>query len=101
MLACGKEVILTNCSAHTEYASKLNSRLIEVDNLEDAYDGIWFSGQGQWAAFEEPQLDQLVEHLRAVHKKKQAGQLQCNNNGVATARSLTWDRTAQEIMSCF
>ncbi|MGH7138897.1 MAG: glycosyltransferase, partial [Pirellulales bacterium] len=46
MMSCGRQVIATNYSAHTEYCDSSNALLVQVDQLEDAYDERWFSGQG-------------------------------------------------------
>ena len=48
-MALNKPVILTNYSAHTQYSTKDNSYLVDVDSTEAANDGIWFKGQGNWA----------------------------------------------------
>jgi glycosyltransferase involved in cell wall biosynthesis len=102
MLSTGRPVIATNYSAHTQYLTPENARLIEIDELEDAADPRWVPvyserGRGQWARLGPRQLEQLVEHLRAVHTERQAGTLTQNESGLATARSLTWARTAEAI----
>lgn len=99
MLAMGKHCICTNYSAHTEFATEENCRLISIDSLEDAYDGKWFFGHGQWAAFGPSQMEQLVEHLRDVHKRKQEGSLGVNQAGIDTMNRFTWANTVQEILS--
>ena len=93
MMAMGKQVILTNYSAHTEFATDKNSKLIEVNEREDAYDGIWFHGQGEWASIGDSQISQLIEHMRDC--KKEEGK---NENGVSTANEFTWDNCAAKIM---
>lgn len=98
MMACGKNVIATDYSAHTEYAHDGNSVLIKVDELEEARDDKFFHGTGEWAKFGPNQFDQLVEYMRAVHKAKQEGRLVPNYNGVATADSLSWKNTADRIL---
>lgn len=107
MLAMGKHVIATNYAAHTEFCSADNAHLITVDRLEDAHDGIWFDatdkewhGQpGQWAYLGEPQMEQLVEHLRTIHRLKQSGQLRINDAGIRTFRHFTWANTVRAIIS--
>jgi hypothetical protein len=99
MLAMGKHVITTNYSAHTEFCHGTNSRLIQIDGLEDAFDGIWFKGQGQWAEMGERQVEQLVSHMREVHALKQSGHLLPNFGGVETMKHLTWEKTAAEIVA--
>lgn len=108
MLAMGKHVILTDFSAHTEYATAANSLLIGVDDLEVAYDGHWFLADdrtwaggepGRWAHMGPAQVDQLVAHLRHVHHLKQSRRLGPNLAGVETMAALTWDRTAADITS--
>jgi len=100
MLACGKHLITTNYSGHTEFCNDKNSLLIQINELETAYDGIWFHGEhGQWASFGVPQFDQLVSHMRAVHVKNQSGQLDINQAGLDTAKLFTWSNTASTIVS--
>lgn len=97
MMAMGKNVIATNYSAPTEYLTPLNARLIEIDRLVEAGDGKWFYGQGQWADFGDAQVEQLVEHLRAVHRLKQSGDLRPNVAGHETMAEFVWESTARHI----
>lgn len=106
MLAMGRKVILTDYSAHTQFATGENSLLIEVKDLEEAHDGHWFRADdpvwegrpGKWAKLGEAQVDQLVEHMRSVHRKKQAGELKFNRAGVDSMAPFTWERTARDIL---
>jgi glycosyltransferase involved in cell wall biosynthesis len=102
MLATGREVIATDYSAHTQYLSDDNARLIEIDELEEARDPRWSPvyserGAGRWARLGPDQVDQLVEHLRGVHTDRCAGRLGRNDAGVATAEALTWAATAAAV----
>lgn len=107
MLAMGKHVILTDYSAHTEYADETVAHLIKVDRQEDAHDGYWFRADdsawegepGRWAHLGEAQVDQLVEHMRWVHRRKQAGGLGANTAGAERMRHFTWENTAAEILA--
>ena len=47
MMSCGKHVICTNYSGHTEFTDKDCASLIEIDKLESAYDAKWFFNQGK------------------------------------------------------
>ena len=98
MLACGKQVIATNYSGHTEFLNEENSLLVEVSELEDAQDGIWFKGQGQWAKIGDEQIDQIAEHMKSVHKLKQSDELNINQAGIDTSKEFSWDATVQKIM---
>ena len=44
LMSCGKHIITTNYSAHTEFCNKENALLVDIDELETAYDGKWFLG---------------------------------------------------------
>jgi hypothetical protein len=104
-LSMGKHLITTDYASHTEYATKENSFLVEVDELEVGHDGQWFNADdpvwegnsGQWAKLGDAQMDQLVEHLRTVHKKKQSGELLLNRAGIETAERLAWEACAQSV----
>lgn len=98
MMSCGKHVIATDYSGHTEFCNEENCKLIEVTDLEDAKDGKWFHGQGQWANIGEPQIDQLVEHMRAVHELKKSDSLNVNQVGIDTAKKFSWSNTAKAIV---
>tara|TARA_R100001509_G_scaffold165339_1_gene146488 strand:- start:510 stop:1565 length:1056 start_codon:yes stop_codon:yes gene_type:complete len=94
MMSMGKQVILTNYSAHTEFATNQNSELIEIDETELAYDGIWFHGQGKWATIAEPQVNQLVESMKKCYEKKR----KINENGISTSDKFSWSYSAKQIM---
>ena len=99
MLACGKHVITTNYSAHTEFCDDNNARLIEVKNLETAIDGVFFDGKkGMWAELAEQQKDATIEHMRSIHELKQNGELGINNSGIETANKFTWKNTVDKLL---
>lgn len=98
VLACGKQVITTNYSAHTEFCNKDNANLIEIDSLELAHDGVWFHGQGLWAQITEKQTEQIIECMRHIHKLKQSAGFLKNDKGVETARHFTWENSAKTII---
>jgi glycosyltransferase involved in cell wall biosynthesis len=99
MMSCGRQIIITNCSAHTEYCNSSNALLIEMDQLEDAYDERWFFGQGAWAAFGEQQLEQTIAHMRQVYQQKQTGRPMLNAAGIETAQKFSWDNTIQRLLA--
>ena len=110
MMACGKDVITTNYSAHTEFCNEKNSFLIDIDSLEPAYDGVFFTGNhGQWASFNDSSKSQLVEHMRNVHGVKQQYTnghdihfrelTSPNHAGIETANKFTWENSAKELLN--
>lgn len=99
MMACGKRVIATNYSAHTEFCSPVNSMLVNIDNLETAFDGVFFDGKkGFWAELAQDQNDAIIEYMREVHSLKQSGQLGVNHNGIDTALKFSWKNTVDKLM---
>jgi glycosyltransferase involved in cell wall biosynthesis len=96
MMSMGKQVITTDYSAHTEFCHSGNAHLVEIDELEPAYDGVFFGDDtvGSWAKLGDDQQDCLVEHMRAVHANKTAG----NSEGIETAREFSWDAAAKRIV---
>lgn len=98
MMACGKNVITTNYSAHTEFCTEKNSRLINITDTEVAFDGVFFNGKvGNWAALLDAQVEQLVYNMRDIHKKKQSNSLSLNMYGVETALIYTWKNISMLI----
>ena len=106
MLSCGRHVIATDYSGPTEYLDSTNALLVDVDELEPAGDPVWMPvytehKTGDWARLGDDQLEQLVDHLRTVHERKQAGSLGINEAGIRTAQNYPWERTAQSIVGAF
>jgi hypothetical protein len=93
MMACGKPVIATNYSAHTQFCNPENCSLIQIDNNEIAYDNKWFFGQGEWAELGPDQLEQLVHHMRTIA----SGGPGISKKGVETAKHLSWSRAADKL----
>lgn len=99
LMACGKQVISTNYSAHTEFCNEHNARLVNVDKLEPANDGVWFDGtKGNWASFDTTTKDNLISHMKAIHEDKQNGRLDLNHTGIQTAQAFTWENTTKEVL---
>ena len=98
MMACGKHVIATEYSAHTEFCNTKNCHLVSIDNLEPAQDGVWFHGQGSWASLGSNQLEQVVAYMRAVHQLKQEGSLETNIDGIYTAKEFSWENSAKKFI---
>tara|TARA_Y100000310_G_scaffold341899_2_gene442779 strand:+ start:155 stop:1198 length:1044 start_codon:yes stop_codon:yes gene_type:complete len=101
MMSCGKHVIATDYSGHTEFANKDNCYLIDVKELEKARDGIWFNGQGDWAKLGNEQVEQLVNHMRRVHELKENGKLSVNEEGINTAKKFSWENGVRKIIDSF
>ena len=98
MMSCGKSVIATDYSSHTEFCNKVNCMLVETTDLEEAHDGKWFRGQGKWAKIDQAQITQIAEHMREVHEKKKKDELNINQAGVDTAKKLNWENSAKKIL---
>jgi len=99
LLSCGKNIITTNYSGHTEFTNEKNAQLVEITELEPAYDGIWFHGQGNWAKIGEKEINSFAEKMRYVHALKQEGELGLNIAGIETATHFSWQNTAKEILN--
>lgn len=99
-MACGKRVIMTNNSGHTEYAEHIkNAMLVETPNREVAYDGVFFNGQvGEWAAFDNDEIDQLVEYMRAAHLLTQSEYEIINIFGIETAKKFSWENATKKLV---
>lgn len=92
-MAINRPVIATNFSAHTEYCTRENSYLVDIDEKEPANDGKWFHGQGSWAKLSDKQLAQTIEYMRYVYINR----IYTNPAGLNTAKKYTWDNTASII----
>ena len=98
MLSCGRHLIVTDYSGHTEFCTAKNSRLIPINTIESAFDGKWFNQQGNWGLFGDRQMQATVNYMKDVHKLKQQGKLEVNHEGIKTAKHFTWENTANCIL---
>lgn len=109
MMAMGKTVIATDYSAHTEFCNNDNAMLIPLPKKEIAHDGVFFHANnpdwqgdpGRWGKFGSDEMSLLVDHMRAVHRKKQEGGREALHNapGVETGRYYSWSKCAREIIA--
>lgn len=98
LLATGRHLIITNCTGHTEFCNKNNSRLIEMTSgYERAYDAKFFNGLHQWRKIGKDEKEQMINHMREIHKLHQNGELKINLSGVNDSLNFTWRRSACEI----
>ena len=98
MMSCGKPVIATNYSAHTEYCDEENCMLIDIDSFETAFDDKWFKGTvGDWASLQGNAFDQAVSHMRTVYSDWKEGKDLENKAGIETAKAFSWEATAESV----
>ncbi|WP_411280678.1 glycosyltransferase [Gemmatimonas sp.] len=95
MLSCGRQVIATNYSAHTEFLNGSNARLVEIDGVQQAR----ADALGAWAAWDTRQHDALVEQLCAVHAARRSGPLPLNEAGLDTAKQFSWTSAARSLLA--
>lgn len=97
-LACGRTLITTDYSAHTEFCNGGNSYLIPTYGTESAIDKKWFHGQGNWAKLDSQSYNTLRGHMRLMYERKMDG---CSITGKEISNSVshfTWDNTAQTMI---
>ena len=93
MMSVGKPVIATKFSAHTEFCNDNNCNLIETAGLEEAWDGIWFKGQGEWAALDKGAVDMLSSHMFSEYETGP----RVNAAGIETAKKFSWEASADAV----
>jgi glycosyltransferase involved in cell wall biosynthesis len=99
MMSCGKQVIATNYSAHTEFCNEHNCFLVGEDfEVEPAYDGVWFHGQGNWAAITEDHIDEIATHMTKIHENKQNNDNMPNHEGIKTAIEYSWENSTKKLI---
>jgi glycosyltransferase involved in cell wall biosynthesis len=98
MMSCGKHVIATDYSAHTEFCNNTNCHLVSIKELEEARDNKWFFGDGNWASVKENQINQTVSYMQKIHNLKQKQNLEINHAGIKTAEKFSWGNTTKEII---
>lgn len=98
LMACGKHVITTNYSAHTEFCDETNASLITIDKLEVAYDDKWFHGHGNWAHISDEEINELSALMFFFHKRNACSDnVLVNEAGIKTSQKFTWKNTVRKI----
>lgn len=97
MMACGKPVVTTDYSSHTEFCTDKNSISFKPSKLEEAKDGMHFAGgEGEWASLEEMKKD-FVEALRSLYEEWKNKKTILNQHGVISAQNFNWLNTAEKV----
>jgi glycosyltransferase involved in cell wall biosynthesis len=99
MMACGKPVITTFYSGHTEFANRENAFLIQPEEFESAYDGVFFFGDGQWMKFTDGNFNELVKYMQTIHSNKKSQGSLINIPGIETAKQFSWQNSARRLIS--
>ena len=95
MMSAGKHVVTTNYSAHTEFCTEENGGLVTISDVEPAFDGKWFFGQGNWAKIgPHEEMDLYMKMMKFILDKR--GTL--NQAGIETAKKFSWENTANQIL---
>ena len=97
MMAAGKHVVATEYSAHTEFCNEENSYLLPISDVESAFDGKWFFGQGNWAKIDDTEVDMLAKLMQRFIKLSKG---KVNLTGIQTAKKFSWQNTAREMIKC-
>lgn len=98
LMSCGKQVIATNYSAHTEFCNHDNCHLIDISETEKAFDGKWFFGNGNWAKITDKSKRQAIEHMQNIHSKNQNQTLEINEAGIKTSDQFSWKNSARKMV---
>lgn len=93
MLACGKNVILSHNTAHTEYCQSL-PYTTELTDMQPAYDGKWFFVQGLWHKIGQQEIDRFAKIMRQAFNNK--GKHYESN--LELAKRFTWQETGRRII---
>ena len=72
------------------------ARALKDGALEESVPGEHY---GRWAAWGDPQHEQLVQHLRDVHAERQRGELALNQSGVETSKQFSWTASARALLA--
>lgn len=96
-MACGVKSICTNYSGHTEFCNDNNSYLIEPKGMEEAKDGYWFNGGGNWLNLSLLE-NEIIDRLRHVYSLWKKSAIEKDIFCIDTASKFTWKNTANKII---
>jgi glycosyltransferase involved in cell wall biosynthesis len=96
-MACGRHVVATHYSGHTEFLTPSCAHLVDCPDREAAFDGRWFRGTGEWARLGPNQHEQALWYLRHVHRARTEGRLPVNTPGVRRAGEFSWEASTEAL----
>jgi glycosyltransferase involved in cell wall biosynthesis len=97
-MACGKDIIATDYSAHTEFLPDADGVFkISPVKMEVAEDNIWFFGDFTWMDIKASK-EQIIESIRSAYKR-QKEKREINTYVAEHARKFTWENTAKGILT--
>jgi|LULM01.1.fsa_nt_gb glycosyltransferase involved in cell wall biosynthesis len=98
MMSMGKHVIATNYSAHTEFCNNKNCSLIDITNLENIDDDVFFKdSMGEWASLDQSSINQSIEHMRSFYHQWKLDHSISNKEGIKTANEFSWTNTIDKL----
>ena len=97
MMACGKPTITTNCTAHTEFCTAESNVLIDMKDVEPAFEEPFFRGQGNWWQFGTFQITKLKGYMRDIYTHKD-NYKNCASKARLRASQFTWSNTVDKLL---
>ena len=99
-IACGKPIITTDYSAHTEFSNPQNSFLLNIDSFEPSVDNVFFiSGRipygSMWAKLTDNNLDQMSNYMMYCYEERY------REDRSGTVKDLTWDKIVCRLHQLF
>lgn len=92
MMACGRDLVITDCTAHTEYIHDGDCYIVPTAGVEKAFDGKWFHGQGDW---HKPDVEALAVQMRAAYENRKDD---FNDKNAKVGEKFTWHNSAAKIL---
>lgn len=95
-IACGKQIITTDYSAHTEYATPHNSSLLSITEFEPSIDNVFFTHSSVpqnsfWAKITDKNFEELCEYMRFNYLNR------VRKDNSKTVENLTWKNVVNKI----
>jgi len=90
-MACAKPVITTNYSGHLEYANHDNAYLIEVKKMVEVNDPHFYSQDGRFGEWAEPDIQHLSQLMRHVYENQDEARMIGKRARQDIEKYWTWD----------
>lgn len=94
--ALGKWAVVTDCSAHRDWATKDNAILVEAGPMRPCYDNVFFAPGQPWNQGNHYQFssEQLISAMEAAEKLAKTP----NPEGEKLRERFTWGKTVEQIL---
>lgn len=98
-MSCAKPVIVSNYGGHLEYVNSDNAYLIDIEKMVEVHDSQYYSCDGSYGEWAEPDIDHLVHLLRYVYEHQDEARLKGLMARQQVKSKWTWEHANSKALA--